>query len=83
MRLGQRFDADGGLLGPVAHPRAGALPYLERLSGRGWPKMHLGIAQSLLDKGQDTVDQVAAVPSLHAGDDAVLDLHLEPGAGVV
>jgi membrane-associated phospholipid phosphatase len=63
----QRWVPDGGLLGPVAHPRPGALPYFERLSGRGWPKLHLGVAQSLLDEGQDTVDQVAAVPSLHAG----------------
>lgn len=58
---------DGGLLGPVTHQRPGAMPYLERLSGRGWPKLHLGIAQSLLDKGQGAVDLVAAVPSLHAG----------------
>jgi hypothetical protein len=63
----QRFVPDGGLLGPVAHPQPGAHAYFERLSGRGWPKLHLGIAQSLLDKGQGTVDQVAAVPSLHAG----------------
>jgi len=62
-----RFVPHGGLLGPVPHPRAGALPYIERLSGRGWPKLHLGIAQGLLDKGQGTVDLVAAVPSLHAG----------------
>jgi membrane-associated phospholipid phosphatase len=57
----------GGLLGPVLHPRPGAKPYLERISGRGWSKLHLGVAKSLLDKGQGTVDLVAAVPSLHAG----------------
>jgi membrane-associated phospholipid phosphatase len=61
------FVQDGGLLGPVLHQRPGSRPYLERISGRGWPRLHLGIAQSLLDKGQGTVDLVAAVPSLHAG----------------
>ena len=67
MRFIQRLVPDGGLLGPVTHPQPGAHSYVERLSGRGWPKLHLGIAQSLLDKGQGTVDQIAAVPSLHAG----------------
>ncbi|PZS25462.1 MAG: inositol phosphorylceramide synthase [Pseudonocardiales bacterium] len=67
MSFSQRFVPHGGLLGPVDHPRPGASAYFERLSGRGWPKLHLGIAQGLLDKGQGTVDQVAAVPSLHAG----------------
>ena len=67
MRFNPVFVRHGGLLGPMTHPRPGARPYLERISGRGWPKLHLGIAQSLLDKGQGTVDLVAAVPSLHAG----------------
>jgi membrane-associated phospholipid phosphatase len=67
MGFNPRFVPDGGLLGALRHPRPGAAPYFERLSGRGWPRLHLGIAQGLLDKGQGTVDLVAAVPSLHAG----------------
>lgn len=67
MGLDQKYVPDGGLLGPLSHPRPGAAPYFERLSGYGWNKLHLGIAQTLLDKGQGTVDLVAAVPSLHAG----------------
>ena len=55
MRFNPVFVRHGGLLGPMTHPRPGARPYLERISGRGWPKLHLGIAQSLLDKGQGTV----------------------------
>jgi hypothetical protein len=47
--------------------RPGANPYIERISGRGWSALHLSSAKSLLDKGQATVDLVAAVPSLHAG----------------
>ena len=67
MGFNPRFVHDGGLLGRVTHPRPGSHAYIERISGRGWPKVHLGIAESLLDKGQGTVDLVAAVPSLHAG----------------
>lgn len=61
------FVPDGGLLGKVTDPRPGAHAYVERISGRGWSHLHLGIAQSVLDKGQAAVDLVAAVPSLHAG----------------
>lgn len=56
----------GGLLGSMTQHRAGALPYIERLSGRGWSELHLTAAQSLLTKGQATSNLVAAVPSLHA-----------------
>ena len=61
------FVPNGGLLGPVRHVRAGAHPWLERLSARGWSMLHLREAGMLLHKGQGTVDVVAAVPSLHAG----------------
>ncbi len=67
MRVDPSLVRDGGLLGPVTHPRGGAHPWIERMSGRGWPELHLHVAQSVLDKGQAVVDQVAAVPSLHAG----------------
>jgi hypothetical protein len=56
-----------GLLGSVDPVHAGAPPYVERLSLRGWDALHIPVARELLDKGQRTVDMVAAVPSLHAG----------------
>ncbi len=40
--------------------------YVQRISTRGWAPLHVKFAQALLDKGQGTVDLVAAVPSLHA-----------------
>lgn len=57
----------GGLLGRMTEHQTGALPYIERLSGRGWSELHLTAAQALLTKGQATSNLVAAVPSLHAG----------------
>ena len=65
--MGFRPRLDGGLLGALTSPRPGANPWIERISGRGWSELHLGIARSVLDKGQATVNLVAAVPSLHAG----------------
>lgn len=53
-----------GLLHPV---HAGAAPWIERLSGRGWGALHVPVAGQLLNEGQRTVDLVAAMPSLHAG----------------
>jgi membrane-associated phospholipid phosphatase len=57
----------GGVLGKMTTARPGANPYIERISGKGWSELHLSSAKSLLEKGQATVDLVAAVPSLHAG----------------
>jgi hypothetical protein len=73
--------ADGGLLGPVTGARAGAHAYVERLSGRGWSRLHLEVAQSLLEKGQGTVNLVAAVPSLHAGGTMLFAIFLWRRAG--
>lgn len=72
----------GGMLGRIDDPRPGAHAYIERISGKGWPKLHLGVAQSLLEKGQGIVDQVAAVPSLHAGGTLLLALFLWPRLGL-
>ncbi len=59
---------NGGLLGTLSHPRPGISPYVERgLATRGWSRLHLSAARSLLESGQQTVDLVAAVPSLHCG----------------
>jgi hypothetical protein len=57
----------GGLLGSTEGWHAGAHPAIERLSFKGWSELHLPIAATLLRQGQSVVDQVAAVPSLHAG----------------
>jgi PAP2 superfamily len=58
---------NGGLLGRFTPDHAGVAPYVERLSGRGFGQLHIPVAAALLDKGQGTVDLVAAVPSLHGG----------------
>jgi membrane-associated phospholipid phosphatase len=43
----------------------GYLPYTYRAVGRGWSKLHLGIANSLFDEGSRAVNVTAALPSLH------------------
>jgi membrane-associated phospholipid phosphatase len=58
---------NGGLLGMVTGQQHGADPWIERLSGRGFSVLHLKLAGAVLRAGQGGVDQVAAVPSLHAG----------------
>jgi hypothetical protein len=57
---------DGGMLGQVQLSHAGAAPWVERISTRGWDKMGLPQAKALIDEGQAGSNQVAAVPSLHA-----------------
>ncbi|MCW2494517.1 phosphatase PAP2 family protein [Jatrophihabitans sp.] len=57
---------NGGLLGSLHHVAPGANPYIERIAYRGFGELHLKAAGSLLQEGQGAVDQVAAVPSLHA-----------------
>jgi hypothetical protein len=66
----------GGLLGAMTQHHAGASPYIERISGKGWSQLHLTVAQTLLQKGQATSNLVAAVPSLHAGGTLLLTLFL-------
>jgi hypothetical protein len=67
MGYNPKFVPGGGILGKYSGVRPGAHPWFERLSSRGWSELHLNTAQSLLTKGQGTVDLVAAVPSLHLG----------------
>ncbi len=57
---------DGGLLGPMHTSQPGANDFVERISTRGWGKLHLEAARALLDEGQASVNLVAAIPSLHA-----------------
>ena len=58
---------DGGVLGAMTTSQPGANDWVERISTRGWAKLHLETARSLIDEGQASVNQVAAIPSLHAG----------------
>jgi hypothetical protein len=68
----------GGLLGPSGGWRAGAYPWVERLSFRGWSELHMQVAATLIKQGQSVVDQVAAVPSLHAGGTMLFVLFVWP-----
>jgi len=56
----------GGLLGTMHTSQPGAGDFVERISTRGWGKLHLGAARALVDEGQASVNLVAAIPSLHA-----------------
>ncbi len=67
LNAGPGPGSHGGLLGQLHQTRPGAAPYLERIPLRGFDELHLGVARSLVAEGQHVVDQVAAVPSLHAG----------------
>jgi membrane-associated phospholipid phosphatase len=58
---------DGGLLGAMQSAQPGANDWIERIVGRGWGKLNLHSASSLIDQGQASVNLVAAIPSLHAG----------------
>jgi hypothetical protein len=58
---------DGGLLGAMQSAQPGANDWIERIVGRGWGKLNLHTASSLIDQGQASVNLVAAIPSLHAG----------------
>jgi hypothetical protein len=57
---------DGGLLGAMRTSQPGANHFAERISTRGWGKLHLEAARALVDEGQASVNLVAAIPSLHA-----------------
>jgi membrane-associated phospholipid phosphatase len=59
--------ADGGLLGPIGHSRTESASVVHRLSTRGLGELHLHFASAVIRVGQVSADQVAAVPSLHAG----------------
>jgi hypothetical protein len=57
----------GGLLGKFTMHRPGAHPYTELITTRGFFKLHLGVADKLVEHGRGWGDAVAAVPSLHVG----------------
>ncbi|WP_408642238.1 phosphatase PAP2 family protein [Speluncibacter jeojiensis] len=65
-----------GLLGAMHALQPGAHSYVERLSTRGFDVLHLHAASALLDEGQAGVNQVAAIPSLHAALSAMVAVFL-------
>jgi len=54
------------------------LPEVRRIATRGWSLLNLDIAGRWIDKGQQTVNVVAAVPSLHAGYAALVAVFFWP-----
>lgn len=65
--FGSARDSGGGLLGTMQGSHEGAHDWVERIVTRGWGKLHMHTASSLIDQGQSSVNLVAAIPSLHAG----------------
>ena len=51
---------------PWLASKEGFIGHVERATARGWDVLGLHAAESLLEKGQETVNAVAAMPSLHA-----------------
>jgi len=80
MYFSARYVGSDGLLGALHPVHAGAHPWVERLSGRGWGALHIPVARQLLDEGQATSDLVAAMPSLHAGCTLLFVLFVWPRA---
>ena len=70
--------AGGGLLGTRTDYRKGAAPWVERISNRGWLRLGLPEAGALINEGQAGVNQVAAVPSLHAATTLLMAIFLWP-----
>jgi hypothetical protein len=57
----------GNILGSFTTSQPGANPFVERIAGDSFYKLHLGVAHGLWTKGFNSADAVAAVPSLHLG----------------
>ena len=69
---------EGNLLGPVTPEHEGAAPYVERIAYRGWKVLGISTAGEVLKKGQAKSNLVAAIPSLHAGQAALLLFFMWP-----
>lgn len=68
----------GGMLGKVDPRHGGAAPYAERIATRGWNGLGIPQAKALIDEGQAGVNEVAAVPSLHAAVAGLLTVFFWP-----
>jgi membrane-associated phospholipid phosphatase len=51
---------------------------VDRLVGRGFSDLHMNFASALIKAGQGGVDEVAAVPSLHAGGIMLFSIFMWP-----
>ncbi len=58
----------------------GEIGEIERVSTRGWRALGLHSAEQVIDRGQATVNRVAALPSLHAGFSMLVAVSLWPVA---
>jgi hypothetical protein len=71
---------------PAAPPwyagRVGLTDHIERISTRGWGALHIPIAGQLVSLGQGVVNQVAAIPSLHAGTAFTIAMFFWPRANL-
>ncbi len=63
--MGYASRTDGGLLGQMTHNRPGTTAWIDQIATRGLGWVHF--AQQAIDEGRVSADEVAAVPSLHAG----------------
>ncbi|UQX87482.1 phosphatase PAP2 family protein [Jatrophihabitans telluris] len=79
MVTGTAQDGDVGILGEAVVPHhSGAHAYVERVTSRGFKRLHLNEASALLETGQAKVNLVAAVPSLHAATTLLVSMFLWP-----
>ncbi|MGE0307790.1 MAG: phosphatase PAP2 family protein [Acidimicrobiia bacterium] len=69
-------------IAPTAPPwmaaEQGHIEPVSRIAQNGWSKVGLHFARSLIDKGQGTINTVAAIPSLHAAYAMILAAFLWP-----
>ncbi len=65
---------------PWMAAKHGEIDPVARISGRGWRALGLDRAESVLTKGQGVVNQVAAMPSLHAAFAALIGAFFWRGA---
>lgn len=63
--IGRVVAPPDSLLGPFQSHHADVAPFVQRSALRGYEVLHLKFAGSWLERGQATVNFVAAVPSLH------------------
>jgi hypothetical protein len=68
-----------GLLGHYSGVHAGTNAWVDSgIATRGWSRLHLSVAQSLIEQGRGWGDAVAAVPSLHVGGTVLFVLFMWP-----
>jgi hypothetical protein len=72
-------NVNDGILGHYGPGVPGTHNYVDAgIAVRGFSKLHLTVAQSLVDEGRHTADAVAAVPSLHVGGTVLFVLFMWP-----